>query len=184
MISSNRISGDEYNRLGLSNYRWANNKQKQLPRRNIKRGSVFQFDFGMNSVPEMSYEHRGIVIGLRNNLLYVLPVFTYQANKHQKDLFDPINNRNGNLYRIDPADHPFIKHASIIKLDDIRCVSVSRIVYSHNYRMDIQSDEYKTIERAALSNIFPQYDYLLKTLEKENAFLKYKIKQLEDPLEM
>ena len=184
MISSNRISGDEYNRLGLSNYRWANNKQKQLPRRNIKRGSVFQFDFGMNSVPEMSYEHRGIVIGLRNNLLYVLPVFTYQANKHQKDLFDPINNRNGNLYHIDPADHPFIKHASIIKLDDIRCVSVSRIVYSHNYRMDIQSDEYKTIERAALSNIFPQYDYLLKTLEKENAFLKYKIKQLEDPPEM
>lgn len=177
MVSDGKIKADEYRRLGLSDYRWADKKTQSTPHRKIKKGSIFQFDFGKNYIPEMSYEHRGIVIGMRNNLLYVLPIFTYQKRKHQGSLYDPIVNPEGNLYLIHPTDHTFISHDSVIKLDDVRSISVSRIMYYQKYRMDINGIEYKTIERLAFSRLFPEYDYQIKKLLKENEELKNKLEQ-------
>lgn len=38
----------------------------------------------------MSYEHRGLVIGVKQKLLYVLPIFSYDPLKHP-DVYHPID---------------------------------------------------------------------------------------------
>lgn len=48
----------------------------------LKKGEIYQFEFGKNYKPEMSYEHRGLVIGVKQKLLYVLPIFSYDPAKH------------------------------------------------------------------------------------------------------
>ena len=50
--------------------------------RRVKKGEIYQFEFGKNFVPEMSYEHRGLIIGVNKKLLYVLPIFSYDPKKH------------------------------------------------------------------------------------------------------
>ena len=63
----------------------------------------------------------------------------------------------------------FISHDSVLKLNDIRTVSVNRILYQHKGRIVPSSDTYKQIEALTLQKYFPSfyYDYqqTLQTVE-------------------
>lgn len=171
MVSKGDIDSSEYIRLGLSDYRWTVFRKRNLVNFKIHKGSVYQFDFGKNPVPEMSYEHRGLVIGKNKSILYVLPISTYRKSSHDADLYDPSSakGQRGNLYLIKASDHSFIKHDSVLKLDDLRCVSTKRILYrQHDGKIPTSSDEYKEIEILAFSRLFPQFHYELMNYREQS----------------
>ena len=151
------LGSDEIDRFSKSDYRWADNKRKSFQARKIKKGEIYQFEFGKNFVPEMSYEHRGLVIGVNKKLLYVLPIFSYDPQKHP-DVYHPVDNNTSksDLYLLKKADYSFIQHDSVMKLNDIRTVSINRILYHQkDGRIDINSTEYKAIEELVLNKYFP-----------------------------
>ena len=155
-IIENIYSADELDRLSRSDFRWANNKTKPFQHRIIKKGEIYQFEFGKNYIPEMSYEHRGIVIGVKKKLLYVLPIFSYNPSKHL-DVYHPIDypNSKSDMFLLKHSEFSFIKHDSVLKLNDIRTVSINRILYSQNGRISPSSDTYKQIEKLVLQKYFP-----------------------------
>ena len=71
IIVGNAISADELDRFSKSDFRWADNRNKSFQHRSVKKGEIYQFEFGKNYIPEMSYEHRGLVIGVKQKFLYV-----------------------------------------------------------------------------------------------------------------
>lgn len=166
MFSDPKFIQSESSRIGKSDLLWANRKLQPLNRsRHIRQGDVLQFDFGKNLDPEMSYEHRGLVIGTANQLLYVLPIFSYRHNKHAKDVYDKELRPKGNLYLLRDADYAFIKHDSVLKLNDMRTVSTKRILFPHeNGHVDIESEVYKEILFLVFSKYFPRYAYELAAL--------------------
>ena len=74
-IIAGMFNSDELHRFSKSDYRWADNRTKPFQHRTVKKGDIYQFEFGKNYIPVMSYEHRGLVIGIKKKLLYVLPIF-------------------------------------------------------------------------------------------------------------
>lgn len=180
VIVNNEISADEVRRLSASDERWATNRSKSISKRNIKKGDIYQFEFGKNYSPEMSYEHRGLVIGVKGKLLYVLPIFSYIASK-MTDVYHPIDapTSKSDLYLLKQAEFPFIRHDSVLKLNDFRTVSVNRILYSQPGRIDTSSDTYKRIEELALQKCFPDFFYRYSCLLQEVSNLSSKLKELE-----
>ena len=81
-VLANAFRHDELDRFSKSDYRWADNRSKPFRHRPVKKGEIYQFEFGKNFQPEMPYEHRGLVIGVKQKLLYVLPIFSYNPDKH------------------------------------------------------------------------------------------------------
>lgn len=168
IICANAFSTDELNRFSKSDYRWANNRSKQFRYKPVKKGEIYQFEFGKNFQPEMSYEHRGLVIGVKQKLLYVLPVFSYNPVKHH-DVFHPLDSptSKSDLYLLKSCEFPFITHDSVLKLNDIRTVSVNRILYQHDGIISPSSDTYKNIEQLVLQKYFPNFLYEYKQMEKK-----------------
>ena len=158
------------------------NKSRDFQTRRIKKGEVYQFEFGKNFVPEMSYEHRGMVIGVNKKLLYVLPIFSFNREKHS-DVYHPIENpeSKSDLYLLKSSEFSFIQHDSILKLNDLRTVSVNRILYQQkNGRIDINSDTYKNIERLVIQKYFPSFLFQFKEILAENEELRKKVSELEN----
>lgn len=199
IILNNTITQNELERFSKSDYRWANNRKNTASYKgqNIKKGEIYQFEFGKNYVPEMSYEHRGLVIGVNGRLLYVLPIFSYDP-KHDSKIYDSEKNAKGDLYRLEQACHSFLKHDSLLKLNDIRTISVNRILYRQkDGKIDISSKEFLEIQRLAFTKYFPTiaFDYnknnealnevldANKKLIEENILLKEKIQELESKIE-
>ncbi len=60
IIVGNSVIPDELDRLSKSDFRWADNRNKAFQHRFIKKGEIYQFEFGKNYIPEISYEHRGL----------------------------------------------------------------------------------------------------------------------------
>lgn len=122
---------DELDRFSKSDFRWTDNRSKSFQHRTVKKGKIYQFEFGKNFIPEMSYEHRGLVIGIRKKMLYVLPVFSYHPHKHP-DVYHPIDfpDSKSDLFLLKSSEFSFITHDSVLKLNDIRSVSINRIVFS------------------------------------------------------
>lgn len=159
LILNGTLGNDEIDRFSKADSRWADNKRKNFQTRKIRKGEIYQFEFGKNFVPEMSYEHRGLVIGVNKKLLYVLPIFSYNPQKHH-DVYHSVDNNTSksDLYLLKKADYPFIQHDSVMKLNDIRTVSINRILYHQkDGRLDINSSEYKTIEELVLNKYFPSF---------------------------
>ena len=188
LVLDGTLGSDEINRFAKSDYRWADNKKKDFQTRKVRKGEIYQFEFGKNFIPEMSYEHRGLVIGVNKKLLYVLPIFSYNPQKH-KDVYHPIDNNNSksDLYLLKSSDYLFIQHDSVLKLNDIRTISINRILYQQKYgRIDIESLEYKAIEELVLNKYFPGFLYEFKNcisdkqqLEAELCKQKQEITELE-----
>lgn len=188
MVLDGTLGSDEINRFAKSDYRWADNKRKTFQTRKVRKGEIYQFEFGKNFIPEMSYEHRGLVIGVNKKLLYVLPIFSYNPQKHQ-DVYHPIDNNNSksDLYLLKSSDYLFIQHDSVLKLNDIRTISINRILYQQkDGRIDIESLEYKAIEELVLNKYFPGFLYEFKNcisdkeqLEAELCKQKQEITELE-----
>ncbi|MCR5500424.1 MAG: hypothetical protein K6F31_08525 [Acetatifactor sp.] len=157
-VLANGFNADELERFSKSDYRWAENRSKQFRQRIVKKGEIYQFEFGKNFIPEMSYEHRGLVIGVKQKLLYVLPIFSYDSTKYP-DVFHPIDHPNSksDMFLLKSSEFVFIKHDSVLKLNDIRTVSVNRILYQHNCRIDPTSESYMLIESLSLRKYFPGF---------------------------
>lgn len=169
LVTSGKLNDDEVERIGKSDHWWASSKVKKYYSGNIHKGDVFQFDFGKNLDPEMSYEHRGLVIGKSRQLIYVLPIYSYVSSKHP-DIYNSQTNCNGDLYLLSSAKYGFIKHDSVLKLNDIRTVSTKRIIYhQNNGHIDINSDCYKEIELLVFSKYFPTLHYELMNSRKAKA---------------
>ncbi len=161
------LGNDELNRFSKSDRRWAENKSKPFHHRTVRKGDVYQFEFGKNYCPEMSYEHRGLVIGVKKKLLHVLPIFSYDPSKHT-NVYHPLDfpTSKSDLFLLKNSDFPFISHDSILKLNDIRTVSINRILYQHSGRINPSSETYHQIENLVLSKYFPEAAYSLKQNQK------------------
>ena len=190
LVLDGNISTNELERISKSELHWADNRKKPLGKRTVRNGEIFQFDFGKNYRPEMSYEHRGLVIGRNQKLLYVLPIYSYDPSKHT-DVFHPEDNpfSKSNMFLLKTAEFTFILRDSVLKLNDIRTVSINRILYKHQGRINPSSDTYKLIEALALQKIFPRFAYsynqntkLLEVAAKENKQLKDKVESLQNLL--
>ena len=172
-VLGNGFNADELERFSKSDYRWAENRNKQFRQRIVKKGEIYQFEFGKNFIPEMSYEHRGLIIGVKQKLLYVLPIFSYDSTKYP-DVFHPIDSPNSKseMLLLKSSEFVFINHDSVLKLNDIRTVSVNRILYQHSGRIDPASKTYMLIESLCLRKYFPvfyhEYEKNTKIIEELN----------------
>lgn len=176
------IQSDEFNRFSKSDQRWADNCKKSFQTREIKKGEIYQFEFGKNFIPEMSYEHRGLVIGVNKRLLYVLPIFSYDRKK-RPDIYHPQDNpkSKSDLYLLKSNEYPFIQHDSVLKLNDIRTISINRILYKQkNGRIHISSKEFKDIEQLVFRKYFPEYAYEFQKLKEEQKEQNNKIHDIEE----
>lgn len=173
------VNEDELNRISESDIFWAKNKNDTFINRTIKKGNIYQFEFGKNFIPEMSYEHRGLVIGKSNKLLYVLPIYTYDNLKH-KNCYHPIDNPHSksDFFLLKKQEFRFLKKDSVLKLNDIRTVSIKRIKYSYNYRININSNTFKNIEKMVFIKYFPNIAFEYNKIIEENQELKEQIKNL------
>ncbi len=70
-----------------------------------------------------------------------------------------------------------------MKLNDIRTVSVERILYSQNGRIDVNSETYKTIVKLVFEKYFFDFSYELRQLRQENETLKRRIEGLTARME-
>lgn len=190
-IINSAFNGDELRRFSKSDFRWVKNKGKSYHTRKIKKGEIYQFEFGKNYTPEMSYEHRGLVIGVKNKLLYVLPIYSYDPKKHT-NVYHPMDypDSKSDIYLLKNAEFSWINHDSILKLNDIRTVSVNRILYQHKGTIDIASDTYKGIEALVLKKYFAEFYFefesdkkMIKSLKEDNAKLEEDKKTLQEEIE-
>lgn len=173
-IISDKFSNDELERFSKSDYRWVDNREKQYQHRTVKKGEIYQFEFGKNYQPEMSYEHRGLIIGVKHKLLYVLPIFSYNPLKH-KEVYHMIDfpNSKSDMFLLKNSDFSFIKHDSILKLNDIRTVSINRILYKQEGIIPINSDIYKKIEELVIEKVFSDYAFNYKKIKtKMDEYIK------------
>lgn len=177
------FGNDELDRFSKSDFRWADNRSGTFQHRTVKKGEIYQFEFGKNFIPEMSYEHRGLIIGIKKNLLYVLPIFSYNPRKHI-DVYHPMDfpTSKSDLFLLKNSEFSFISHDSVLKLNDIRTVSINRILYRQNGQIPFQSDTYKHIETLVLQKYFPSFYHDFKQNEQTLSVLYTKIQRLEAEL--
>lgn len=178
---------DDIERCAESDIFWAQNKNKNLIPRTVKKGSIYQFEFGKNYIPEMSYEHRGLVIGISGKLLYVLPICScnYSKKEHQS-AYHPLTNpqSKSNYFLLKKDEFNFLKRDSVLKLNDIRTVSTARIKYKQNNGfLNPSSDTYKQIEKIVFTKYFQNFAYEHEKLINENQRLRDKISELQEKLE-
>jgi len=181
IINSSFITADELHRFSCADARWADNKKKNvLQKRTVKKGEIYQFEFGKNYSPELSYEHRGLIIGVRKKLLLVLPIFSYDPQKHP-DVYHPSDypNSTSDLFLLKQNEFSFIQHDSVIKLGELKVISMNRILYQQPGRLNISSNTYKQIESLTFQKMFPTHYHDFEALREENEKLKQRIKQLE-----
>lgn len=197
-IIRNTFSSDELERFSKSDFRWIDSRGRTFRQKPVKKGDIYQFEFGKNYIPEMSYEHRGLVIGVKKKLLYVLPIFSYDPRKHP-DVYHPVEHpySKSDLFLLKNNEFPFISHDSLLKLNDIRTVSINRILYQQSGRISPSSDTYKQIEALTLQKYFPTFyhDYnqnlqivetlrqQLKESEEEKNALEAEIERLKTEIE-
>lgn len=187
-IIKNKFTVDELHRFSKSDSHWIDNKGKEFKKRKIKKGEIYQFEFGKNYTPEMSYEHRGLVIGVKNNMLYVLPICSYDPKKHS-DVYHSKDfpNSKSDYYLLKNSEFACIKHDSVLKLNDIRTISINRILYQHDGNIPHESDTYKNIETLVLKKYFAEFYYeyekekkTINALKEENDKMREKATLLEN----
>ena len=183
LIIKNSIGSDEIIRLSNSEMRWTTNKGKSFSKITVSKGDIYQFEFGKNYAPEMSYEHRGLVIGIKHKLLYVLPIFSYNPFTH-KDVYHPVDfpNSKSDLFLLKQSEFNFLNHDSVLKLNDLRTVSINRILYKYKSNISITSDTYKNIEKLVFCKYFPSYHYQYDSMTDEIRTLNEEITRLNEEI--
>ena len=181
IIIANYFTSNELDRFSASDFRWADNRTKQFRHRQVKKGEIYQF--GKNYKPEMSYEHRGLVIGIKQKLLYVLPIFSYDPAKHP-DVYHPTDNpaSKSDMFLLKSSEFSFINHDSVLKLNDIRTVSINRILYQQNGMIPLVSDTYKQIEQLVLQKYFPSFYYDYNQLQQKTFSQEEQLKENDTAL--
>ena len=131
----------------------------------------------------MSYEHRGLVIGVKKKSLYVLPIFSYDPAKHP-DVYHPTDNpaSKSDMFLLKASEFSFINHDSVLKLNDIRTVSINRILYQQNGIIAPVSDTYKQIEQLVLQKYFSDFYYDYNQLQQKAISLEKQQKENDTAL--
>lgn len=128
---------------------------------------------------------------MKNKLLYVLPIYSYDPNKHT-NVYHPMDypDSKSDIYLLKNTEFSWINHDSILKLNDIRTVSVNRILYQHKGTIDIASDTYKGIEALVLKKYFAEFYFefesdkkMIESLKEDNAKLEEDKKTLQEEIE-
>lgn len=181
IVITNSLTNDELNRFSKSDYRWASNRSKSLQNHIVKKGEIYQFEFGKNFIPEMSYEHRGLIIGVKKKMLYVLPIFSYNPLKHT-DVYHPTDfpNSKSDMFLLKNSEFSFISHDSILKLNDIRSISINRILYQHKGQISPDSTTYKLIESLVIQKYFPGFYYNSNQNIQQLTILNEEISELKE----
>ncbi len=177
ILTASMSNTDEISRFSKSDIFWATKKKAPLASRKIIKGDVYQFEFGKNFIPEMSYEHRGLVIGVAGKLLYVLPICSYNASiQDHVSAYHPIDNINpkSNFYLLKDTEFPFLKHNSVLKLNDLKTLSVNRIMFQQG-NISIASQTYVDIEKMAFGKCFPNFSFEFNRMENEIQTLKQEL---------
>ena len=178
---------DELHRFSKSDSRWASNRGKRFQTRKPKKGEIYQFEFGKNYAPEMSYEHRGLVIGVKDKLLYVLPIYSYDPSKHT-NVHHPTDfpNSKSDLFLLKSSEFGWIKHDSVLKLNDIRTISINRILYPHPGNIAPNTATYKCIITLVLKKYFAEFYHEFErdkakcqALQEDNEKLTDEVNRLE-----
>lgn len=183
-IISGKFNDDELERFSKSDSRWARNKGKSYRKMNIRKGEVYQIEFGKNFMPEMSYEHRGLVIGAKNKLIYILPIYSYDSQKHT-DVYHPVDcpNSKGDLFLLKSSEFTWLSHDSVLKLNDIRTTSINRILYQHkDAKIDPTTDTYKRIEELVLKKYFAEFYHEFEAKQKTIDILNQNLQELNDKI--
>lgn len=176
----------EIDRYAESDIFWAANKNSKSPRR-VYKGNIYQFEFGKNYIPEMSYEHRGLVIGVSGKLLYVLPICSFNTKyKDHVNAYHPIDNptSKSDFFLLKSSEFAFLTHDSVLKLNDMRTVSFSRIKYrQENGYIDPKSDTYRAIEKIVFAKYFFDFSFQYDKLTAENQHLTEQLRELQSDKE-
>ncbi len=82
------------------------------------------------------------------------------------------------------SEYTFLTHDSVLKLNDIRTVSVARIKYKleHGF-IDPVSDTYKAIENLVFKKYFYDYSFNFDRLSEENKKLAEKLSDADNKIE-
>ena len=179
LVITGVLDQDEIDRAAKSEYHWAERRSIGYSTRTVRKGEIYQFEFGKNDMPEMSYEHRGLVIGIKKRLMYVLPIFSYKPVKHP-DVYHPMDNpgSKSDLYLLKKSEFSFITHDSVLKLNDLRTVSMKRILYQQPGRIDPALDTYKCIEALVLQKYFPDFYREYGKRGEETEVLKEQVEKI------
>ena len=174
---------DEVRRIAIADERLARDRFVSRVMNKFRKGEIYQFEFGRNYFPEMSFEHRGLIIGVKGKLLYVLPICSYNLNEEShRNAYHPTDHpdKKEDFYLLKSSEFPFIKHDSVIKLSDLRTVSVNRKLYKHQGGFDITSDIYKEIESLVLQKYFHKFYYDYSELQKEFDILQNELIKVKE----
>lgn len=80
------------------------------------------------------------------------------------------------------SEFSFINHDSVLKLNDIRTVSINRILYQQNDIISPSSDIYKQIEQLVLQKYFPSFYYDYNQLQQKAVSLEEQLKENDTAL--
>lgn len=185
-IALSSCNNDEIDRYSESDIFWSPHKNGNTTFNHISKGEIYQFEFGKSFVPEMAYEHRGIVIGHSQKLLYVLPIYSYKPSPNSVPPLHIKDNPSGksDLYLLKVSEFNFLKHDSVVKLNDIRTVSKARIKYSHHVSIPADSDTFLYIESAAFKRYFPSISFEFDRIKADHQNLLYKVNILQQQIQV
>lgn len=92
----------------------------------------------------------------------------------------PFYSIKSHFFLLKSSEFAFLKHDSVLKLNDIRSVSFSRIKYRQpNGFIDPKSSVYQCIEKIVFSKYFFNYSFQYDKLTTENQRLTSQLQQLQ-----
>ena len=84
------------------------------------------------------------------------------------------------MFLLKNREFSFISHDSVLKLNDIRTISVNRILYKHSGRIDPNSGRYKEIVSLAFIKYFPDFAYDYNQKKNDIEVLSEQVKLLTE----
>ena len=111
----------------------------------------------------------------------MLPIFSYDANKYP-NVYHPIDSpeSTSDTYLLKESEFSFIRHDSVLKLNDIRTVSVNRILYRHEGRIMPESETYVRIEKLILQKYFAEFYHEYECDKKQILRFQQELESLEE----
>lgn len=151
-----------------------------------RKWDVCWIQWGNNLEPEMSYKHMGVIFKVDNKQVYAFPITTFNIANHQiANAYHPIDNPCGNkmYYKIKPSEYSFLFHDSVIKLTELKVLSVKRIISKCGTLaafVSIRND----ITDIILDYLFHEKNNEIKRINKESSLLKLKLELKNIPDEV
>jgi hypothetical protein len=114
----------------------------------------------------------------------VLPIFSYSPYKHH-DVYHSIDypNSKSDYYLLKKGEASFIDRDSVIKLNELRTISIRRIKYKQRGRLLPDSEKFKEIELLVITKYFNEYVFKYNQLKKDNATYVERIAELEKTID-